>query len=82
MAVKDGGANMQPEFDRLTRLSVPNYEPAESAAWIQDELRQRIAGAGAEGGRQTLGDPEENTNEVSAGRANTPVKPTRLTAED
>lgn len=79
MAVKDGGADMQPEFDKtFAKQRVPRYEPAKSASWVQDELRQEDPTAVAQGRRQTLGDPEDYSNEASAGTANTPVKPTMV----
>lgn len=83
MAVRDGGADMQPEFDNVyARQKGSRYEPARSAGWVQDELRQADPEAVAQGRRQTLGDPEVYSNEASAGTANTPVKPTRAKGSD
>lgn len=73
---RDGGADMQPEFDKaFTRQPVANYEPAKSAGWVQDELRGEEPREVARASRQTLGDPEDYGNDASAGTANTPVKP-------
>lgn len=83
MVVKDRGADMQPEFDKLFSLQRgPHYEPAKSAGWVQDALRREDPGTVARGSRQTLGDPEDYSNAASAGTANTPVKPTQAKKAD
>lgn len=75
MAVKDSGADMQPEFDRSQRQRVPYYEPVASAGWVQDQIRGEEPWEAARADRQTLGDPKVYSNKASASTANTPVKP-------
>ncbi len=75
MAAKNGGFDMQPEFDaHVSEAAAVNYFPPRTGGVMQDELRARADGD-RPSARQTLGDPEDYSNAASDRTANTPVRP-------